>query len=963
MIAQPFATSLPRIHRSLAAGAALLSLLALAASPLFALPPSDQTPEYTVLQDRPDRLIVTLPNGLIVIAQQLPTAPVVSAQVWVKTGSVYEQEHVGAGLSHFLEHLLAGGSTSTRTEQQTNAILGQIGAQTNAATSLDTVHYYINTLAAHAPQAIDLLSDWMQNSLISQAEYQREREVIQREFDMGQGDPARILWKLTQQARYTSHPARHPTIGYLDEFLSISRDEIYDFYRRMYVPNNMVFAVVGDIDKQQVINQIADLWIDTPSQPLPQLTLPIEPPANQPRTLQGAADIEKLRLRLAWPGTRLGQDGDYALDLLAVILGQGESSRLIRTVRDEQRLVNRINAYNLSFNWGAGFFAVDCELAQNGDTAQAATAAILDQVAQITDQPVTDAELARAKRQILSSVIMANQTADGIASRLASDLIGRADPDYLAKYAQAIQSLTASDLQQTAQRFLQPQSLITVTLQPQEKGATSPTLARPPESADAAAFPHEPVNLDNAALVRDLAVNLTADDTSHPIEVDPLITYQLDSGLRLLVQRSTVVPAVAMQMYTLGGLLADEPGREGVANAMAAMMIRGTATRSAQQIAEALEDLGASLSVQSGNNSTYATSVALKADYPAVLGLFADVILNPTFPDDEWAKLQPRLLAAIDRQRDSWHGELREKFRPAYYVNHPWSQSPLGRRDLVQSLTPDDLRAFHANHFTAANTVFVVVGDVEPEQVRAQVESLFSTLPAQPAVPFVIPQPADPVARLIETPTNKPIAAIQIGLGPGITRTSPDYPTMQVLSSLMSDFPAGWLEQQLRGNGPGLVYAVGAGSTTGLVPGYFSIVFNTTPAQTPEALRRTFAVIDRAKQGSIDQADLARAKAKVLTEEFFAKQSNSDRAASSALNELYGIDDPGDRRFMLQVQSMDAPTLRAAAEKYLQNPVVLVLTNEPIDQQALQNAVNSPATDTVNAAETMQTTTITSPTP
>ncbi|MDP6058379.1 MAG: pitrilysin family protein, partial [Pirellulaceae bacterium] len=279
--------------------------------------------EYQVLQERPDRLLVELPNRLLVIAQELQTAPVVSAQVWIKTGSIYEQDNAGAGLSHFLEHLVSGGTTKNRSEAESNAILGSIGAQTNAGTGLSTVQYYVNTTAAHAAEAIELLSDWMQHSVISGDEFHRERDVIQREFQMGQGDPRRVLWKLTQTARYRFHPARYPTIGYLDEFLRIGRDEIYEFYRLMYVPNNMVFVVVGAIDKQQIVDQIARLWADSKPGDLPDLKFPIEPPLVEARHLAGTADIKKSRLRLAWPGTRLGADGDYALDLLGVVLGQG----------------------------------------------------------------------------------------------------------------------------------------------------------------------------------------------------------------------------------------------------------------------------------------------------------------------------------------------------------------------------------------------------------------------------------------------------------------------------------------------------------------------------------------------------------------------------------------------------------------------------------------------------------------
>ncbi|MEO1237471.1 MAG: pitrilysin family protein, partial [Planctomycetota bacterium] len=305
---------------------------------------AEATNAYTLLSERPDRLVAELPNRMVIVAQSVPTAPVVSVQAWVKTGSLYEQEHVGAGLSHFLEHLVSGGTTTNRTEAQSTATLGRIGAQTNAATSLDTVRYYINTTSAHTATAVDLLSDWMQNNVVLQSEYERERDVIQSEFSMGQGDPGRIHWKLTQQARFAdtpTHPGAHPTIGYLDEFLTVSRDELYDFYRRMYVPNNMVFVVVGDIDPPQVIEQVAALWGDVPTGELPELSFPVAPPAETtgPVVVEGVAAITRPRVRLLWPGVRLGGEHDYALDLLAGVLG-----RVVERVdrRDELAVVAQL---------------------------------------------------------------------------------------------------------------------------------------------------------------------------------------------------------------------------------------------------------------------------------------------------------------------------------------------------------------------------------------------------------------------------------------------------------------------------------------------------------------------------------------------------------------------------------------------------------------------------------------------
>lgn len=902
--------------------------------------PQLQTPAETepaILHSRPDRVIAALDNRLIIVAQRFDAAPVVSVQTWIKTGSIYEQEHVGAGLSHFLEHLLSGGSTSNRPEAQSNAMLGQMGAATNAATSLDTVRYYINTTSQNTGEALALMTDWMRNNIVAQAEFEREQQVIQREFSMGAGDPGRIFWKLTQQARYVAHPARHPTIGYLDEFLSVTRDEIEDFYHRMYVPNNMLVVVVGDIDPQAVVKQAGQLWGDAKLGKLPKLSFPIEPTLDKPTEAQGIADVRRPRVRLMFPGVKLQSEHDYALDLLAVTMGQGEASRLVQRIRNQQQLVNDISSYNMSFSWGEGGFGIDAELAIDADADDAAISAavaklrtaVLEQIEQVRTTPIDQAELDRARRVTMSYIVQANQTAEGIASRLASDLIHTGNPDYRTHYADAIAKLTPADLQAAARAILRSDRLITVVLKPQPDGY-EPTPIKREQSAELD-LPAEPIDLDNAGLIEQIRKH-TADDQSQlaDVGIEPAVRVELDNGLTVLLQRSTFVPAVAMQYYTKGGLLRETIDTAGTTNAMAAMLTRGTSKYSADELAGLIESLGASLRANCGNNTTYVTASALRDDFATMFDLMAHVMTEPTFPEDQWQLLQPRLLAAIDRQGDRWSGELRQEFRKVYYGDHPWSQTTLGSRGVVSKLTTEDLKGAHGTAFDPASSVLAITGDFDIEHAKSLIEASFGKWRGAGGAAFEPPMTTHPGAMLVQVPTAKPVTAVQIAYGPGIDRASPDYAGMQVLSRVIGDFPAGYLQQALRGEGPGLVYASWAGAVTGIVPGYFSVVFNTLPDSAPEALSRSLAVIDRVKNEPIDDTTLARAKAKVLTTEFFSRQSNADRAANAALDMLYGVDDLTGEAFEKAVLAITADTLRELANARLTDPSIVIVTNKPI---------------------------------
>jgi zinc protease len=813
------------------------------------------------------------------------------------------------------------------------------------------VHYYINTTAPYADQAIGLLSDWMQNAVIDEKEFAREHDVIKREFDMGRGEPDRIFWKLTQAARYKAHPARHPTIGYYNEYLAVARDQVISFYKRMYVPNNMVFVVVGDIDKQKVVDQITQLWKDMQVRDLPKITFPVEPEIESPRFMEGEAAIHSPRLRLAWPATQLGEPGDWALDLLSVILGQGESSRLVRTVRDEQRLVNTIDAYNASFPWGKGFFGIDAEVAVPPSASsdpvavraavdaavERTKAAVLDQVGRLLSSGVTEEELARAKRQTIAHVVISAQTAQGLADRLARDIIGMDDPDYLQKYAKGIQDVTAAQVQAAADRFLNRHQLITVVLRPQQGNTPPEHLVRAKDEVDVSTLPKEDVQLDNVVILDKLRA-MNVEGAARSIDVEPVLSYKLPNGLRVLVGRSTAVPAASVQLFQLGGLLADAPGKEGVANAAAAMQLRGTKSRTANQIAQQIEDLGASLDTNCGYSTQYASAVCLKDDLPKIIELMADVTLNPTYPQDEWSKLQPRLVAAIKRRTDQWYGELQTHFRADFFDHHPWSQTTLGREDVVKSLTVADLDKFHRDHLGASETVLAVFGDVDPQAVAKLAEQYFAAMPSAPPKPFTAPGYEAPTAGVRQYKTDKPLAAVQIGFGPGVTRRNPDYAAIQVLVRVLSNFPSGWLDQALRGEGPGLVYAVWAYQFTGMARGYVSMAFNTDPTRAPESLRRAMAVANRARTELVSDDDLARAKAAVMLSEFLTKQTNSQRATEAALDELYGLGNDASGKFVEEVQRLDADYLRVVAQTYLRNPVSVIITNQPAPMEELKAA-------------------------
>src|ERR1041384_4529389 len=240
-----------------------------------------------------------LPNGLTMIVQQDRSAPVASVQAWCGTGSVDENEHLGAGLSHILEHMLFKGTKT----KPANAIAQQIqnvGGYITAYTSFDRTVYWIDVPKDGVPVALDVLADAMMNSTLPVEEYAKEQEAIRLEFAMGMDDPDRMAGQLLFATAYQRHPYRLPVIGLLDVFNQLTRDDVMQYYRARYVPNNLTFIVVGDVDADAVTKQLENFFKGYPAKSLTPVYIPSEPPQLGRREMHQEFVTELSRLSLAW---------------------------------------------------------------------------------------------------------------------------------------------------------------------------------------------------------------------------------------------------------------------------------------------------------------------------------------------------------------------------------------------------------------------------------------------------------------------------------------------------------------------------------------------------------------------------------------------------------------------------------------------------------------------------------------
>ncbi len=403
-----------------------------------------------------------LPNGLDIIIKEDHSAEVASLQAWCGVGSIHEDAWLGAGLSHILEHMLFKG-TSKRQGPEIATQVQDVGGYINAYTSFDRTVYWIDSPTEGVPVCLDVLMDVVTDATLPEDEYDKEQEVIRREFAMGFDDPGRMSQQLLFANAFQQHPYKHPVIGHLDVFNQLTREDVLAYYHKHYVPNNMLMVITGDVVSEDIRNRIEAHFKEIPRRPYAPIWIPEEPAQLGRRETHVEFETELTRMHLAWHIPNIAHPDMPALDVLACILGQGRSSRLFRVIREERQLAHAIHAYAYTPAHG-GLFAVGATV--DPDKRLAVGDAVHEIIAAIQEEGISAEELDKARKGRLVDMLGGLTTMRGQADDIATNWMLTRNLDFTRDYLTAIHSVTADDVQAVAKRYLFEARLTMTSLNP-----------------------------------------------------------------------------------------------------------------------------------------------------------------------------------------------------------------------------------------------------------------------------------------------------------------------------------------------------------------------------------------------------------------------------------------------------------------------------------------------------------------
>lgn len=839
-----------------------------------------------------------LDNGLTVIVKEMPGTRVATVQIWVKAGSVYENEDE-AGITHFIEHMIFKGTESRGPGELAGAI-EKVGGRINAYTSYEYTVYHATLSSSHWGMAFEVLADAVMHSTFDQTELEREIQVVLEEVSMRYDRPNIMLFHELMATAYTRHPYRLPVIGNVESINNFSREKILDYIQKHYIPEKMMVVVAGDVRGHEVIAKAEEIMGQMAGGEPGTASLPVEPVQEKARYFVMKDDILQPQMAIAIPISQFDSPDSPVLDVLAQIAGHGDTSRLYRALRDEKQLVYGINATAFTPT-DPGMFEVSAVL--DGSNMMPAFEATLAELFKMKYFSVTDEELQRAKRSLESDFIFNLERVEGQARVLGSFEMMTGDPredDYLDK----VRSVNHEDIKRVARKYFTRRTINVGFLLP----------------ADSSFEPSQEDIESTIARAEDTAIQSDSEAMLPHSYLSRVHRFELGNGMILLVREDDTVPTVGIRAVFPGGLREETVLTNGAFTFISELLPKGTRSMTANELAVAVADIAGTINGFSGKNTFGLKADFLARFFPEGLTLVRDVIREPAFDPLETEKVRPELLAQLKQQEDSLTSLAFQEFNSLLFSGHPYGLNNIGSEDAIKSFTASALKDIYYRHARSDKLVLAISGDVKAEETRDLVVRLFSDWQsAESSAGQEIEEEILPPAELTGEKTSEIIRdkeQVHLVIGfLGTTLKDPDRFGLELLDTILSG-QSGRLFTELRDR-QSLAYSLSSFSLFGLDTGAFGIYIGTSPEKREQAIKSVWQELNAIRETRVQEEELNRAKNILISQYELAMQTHSAQALELGLNETYDLGHDFGNRYIEAIKDIGASQVQEVARKYI----------------------------------------------
>ncbi|MFV8247826.1 M16 family metallopeptidase [Bdellovibrio bacteriovorus] len=854
-----------------------------------------------------------LKNGLKVLLLESHKSPVVSVQMWVKTGSADEKK-TEEGISHFIEHLVFKGTRKYKVGEIAATVEGS-GGELNAYTSFDQTVFYVTISKQFSDVALDVISEMMGYPTFDPQEIDNEREVVLEEIKRGQDSPGRRASQLLFTNVFQKSPYGIPVIGYDKVVKKVSAKKIREFYQSRYVPSNMFLVVSGDFDSKEMKTRVQQMFGGFAPYKLRKVARKKEPAQKTIRIKVEQAKFEQTTAYLTWRIPSVKHKDIAALEVMSAILGQGDSCRLMQTLRIKEPLTNSVGSFAYSMQ-DDGLFAVSLGLEKENLTK--ALSALIPELVRIVTEPPTVAEMQKAITNFASHEVYSMETVDNIARKAGSNEFYYGDHDYYKKYMKQVYALKPEDIQKIAKKYLKADSFgLSMMTNMDKKNADRILKAFAKDLRKA---------LREAKVVKQKAPRFAAKkfniNAGAAKGVPTTERIVLDSGATLLIREQSDTPYVAMKAAFLGGARVEPEGQNGLTELFARNWMSGSKNFTEDDINLRVDELAAGIGAFGGRNSAGLSMDYLSPFEDKMLEIYADSLLAPQFPEIILEREKVVLKNQIKARNDNPAQLCILAFMQEIFKGHPYSRDLVGSETTVNAISSADLLGYYKKIAMAKNVTFSVVGDVDTKKWVKTLNEITKELPKGERVKNHFAAPKITESKHLFRELKKEQSHIIVGYQ-GLTLSSPERYTMEIIQSILSG-QGGRLFIELRDKNS-LAYSVSPMHMEGIECGYFGGYIGCSPEKSEKAIQMLKAEFNKLATTKISPEELVRAQRYLIGRHDIELQRKSTIGNAILFDDIYGLDyreslDVADKYFAVSPEDV-----QKLAQKIFSQPSIVSL--------------------------------------
>ncbi|QDK39533.1 pitrilysin family protein [Bdellovibrio sp. NC01] len=855
-----------------------------------------------------------LKNGLKVLLLPSHKSPVVSVQMWVKTGSA-DEKRGEEGISHFIEHLVFKGTRKYGVGEIASTVEGS-GGELNAYTSFDQTVFYVTISKQFSDVAMDVISEMMGFPTFDKQEIDNEREVVIEEIKRGQDSPGRRASQLLFTNTFRKHEYGRPVIGFDKVVRGVSVKKIREYYQSRYVPSNMFLVIAGDFDVKDMKKKVETMFGGFAAFKLRKVKRTKEPVQAGIRVKVEEAKFESTTGYLTWRIPNVKHKDIAALEVMSAIFGQGDSSRLMKALRINEPLTNSVGSFSYSMQ-DDGLFSISFNLEK--ENLQAALTKMIPEIVRIIEEPPTPGEMQKAITNFASHEVYSMETVDNIARKAGGDEFYYGDHDHYRKYMKDVYSLKPEDIQKVAKKYFKSDAFGLSLLTNMEKKEAEKILKTFAKDLKKALTTSKAKKIAKPVKFTAKKFNINVGAVEHTPKTEKI---QLKSGATLLIREQKDTPYVAMKAAFLGGVRVEDNNQEGLTEIFSRNWLSGSKNFTEDEINLRVDELAAGISAFGGRNS-----VGLSMDYLSpfedkMFEIYKDALLYPQFPSTILEREKVVQKNQIKARQDNPAQLCVMAFMKEIFKGHPYSRDLLGTMDSIAGVTPEKLHAYYQKIAHANNLTFCVVGDVKTDKWVKELEELTAALPKGARIKNSFPAPVLKESKHLFQELKKEQSHIIVGYQ-GLTLDSPDRYALEIIQSILSG-QGGRLFLELRDKNS-LAYSVSPMHMEGIECGYFGGYIGCSPEKSNKAISMLKEEFNKLVTTKVGEDELTRAQRYLIGRHDIELQRKGTICNAILFDDIYGLDykdslDVADKYFAVTPEDV-----QRVAEKIFSQPSIVSL--------------------------------------